>query len=170
MTDPVPAAGPVQPPAIDTRTSWVQALLWGFDAAMEAGARQIVCVDPDFAHWPLDDAALHSALAGWLRRPQRRLVLLAAHFDEVPRRHPRFMRWRRDWAHALSPLVVPEDMAAGLPQRLVDDGAVSVQLFDPTHWRGRAARDARTAQALRLDTDAFLQHAGPALSLNVLGL
>lgn len=168
--DPIPAAGPAQPPAIDARTGWVQALLWGFDSAMAAGAHQIVCVDPDFAHWPLDDAALHRALAGWLRRPQRRLVLLAAHFDEVPRRHPRFMGWRRDWVHAMATLVVPEECAAGLPQRLLDDGDVSVQLFDATHWRGRAARDARTAQALRLETDALLQHASPAMALNVLGL
>ncbi len=177
MTAPDPAPGPGSdpahlqaPPHINSRTTWVQALSWGFDAAMAAGARQIVCVDRDFAHWPLDDTRLHGSLANWLRRPQRRLVLVAAHFDELVRLYPRFMVWRRDWVHAMSTLVVPEELAAGLPTQLLDDGEVSVQLFDATHWRGRAQRDARSAHLLRLEADVLSQHSTPALAVNVLGL
>jgi hypothetical protein len=171
MTEPAtPSPDSALPPPIDSRTNWVQALLWGFDAAMDAGARQIVCADPDFALWPLDDARLHGALAAWLRRPQRRLVLLAAHYDDVPRLHPRFMAWRRDWVHAMSTLAAPEELAAGLPMHLVDDTDVSVQLFDATHWRGRAQRDGRTAHLLRQETDVLLQRSAPAFALSVLGL
>jgi hypothetical protein len=164
-----PAAGDGAP-LIDSRASFVQALHWGFEAALAGQARQIVCIDPDFAHWPLDDAALHSALARWLRLPLRRLVLVAASYDEVPRRHPRFMAWRRDWAHAISPLAAPEELAASLSTLLLDDGAISVQLFDDKHWRGRAQRDARSAHLLRLEADALMQRCSPALAINVLGL
>ncbi len=170
---PAPPASPgssAAAPPIDSRSSWAQALLWGFNAAIADGARQIVCMDRDFAHWPLDDAALHRALVGWLRRPQRRLVLLAAHYNELPRLHPRFMTWRRDWVHAITPLAAPEGAAQSLPALLLDDGAVSVQLFDDTHWRGQAHRDRRHAHSLRLQTDALVQRSEPALALNVLGL
>ncbi len=164
---PAPAA---DPPPIDSRAAFVQALHWGFDAAIARQARQIVCIDRDFAHWPLDDSRLHAALVPWFRLPLRRLVLVAARFDEVPRRHPRFMGWRRDWAHAISPLSAPEELAASLPTLLLDDGPISVQLFDDQHWRGRAQRDARYAQALRLDADALMQRCSPDFAINVLGL
>ena len=163
-------AAAATPPAIDARSSWLQALRWGFGAAIGAGARRIICVDPDFAHWPLNDATLHGALGAWLRLPQRRLVLLAAHFDELRRQHPRFVVWRRDWVHAVSAFAAPEELAGSLPSRLVCDAQVSVQLFDAVHWRGRADRDPRSAHLLQVETEASLQHASPAMAVNVLGL
>ncbi|HSM23007.1 MAG TPA: hypothetical protein VK876_12460, partial [Rubrivivax sp.] len=61
-------------PLIDTRAGWQAALRWGFETAIQRGARRITCVDPDFETWPLDDPALLAGLTAWLRLPQRRLV------------------------------------------------------------------------------------------------
>lgn len=161
---------PASPPKIDSRIAFAAALRWGFDTAFARDARRIVCVDRDFAEWPLDEPALLDALAAWLRRPKRRLVLLADHFDEMPRRHARFVRWRADWAHAIDAFAPPADDRADLPTLLVDDGPVSVQLLDAVHWRGRCELDARHAQLWRENLDALLQRSEPAFPVSQLGL
>ena len=161
---------PASPPKIDSRIAFAAALRWGFDTAFARDARRIVCVDRDFAEWPLDEPALLDALAAWLRRPKRRLVLLAADFRAIPQRHPRFMAWRRDWAHAIEARQAPQELAAGLPSVLLDDRQLSVQLLDYVHWRGRAAQDARIAHLLREQVDAVLQRSESAFPVNTLGL
>ncbi len=158
------------PPVIDTRESFVAALRWGFDTAIAKGARAITAVDASFDEWPLDDPALLQALTAWLRLPQRGLVLLAASFDEVPRRHPRFNDWRREWAHALQCYQAPEELAAGLPTVLLDDRALSVHLVDAEHWRGRASLDMRAAHLWREQIDVVLQRSASAFPVNTLGL
>lgn len=167
---PLPPSVPAPPPPIDSRAGFAQAVHWGVAAAIARGTRRILCCDADFAAWPLDDDALHALLVPWLRQPQRRLVLLGGRFDEVPRRHPRFMRWRRDWAHAIEPMQAPEDAAADLPTLLLDDGPVVVELLDPVRVRGRAAVDAVAAQAWRERTDAWLQRSLPTLPVTSLGI
>lgn len=158
------------PPVIDSRPAWTAALHWGLQTAIAQGARKLTCVDVDFADWPLNDAAWLQPLAAWLRLPQRRLVLLAARFDEVPRRHPRFVAWRSDWAHAVDALQAPDELAGSLPSVLLDDREVSVQLLDPVHWRGRAALDARAAHLLRERIDAVLQRSAVSFPVKTLGL
>jgi hypothetical protein len=158
------------PPKIDSRGAFAAAVRWGFDSAIAAGARRIVVVDRDFAEWPLDDPALLESLTAWLRQPKRKLVLLADDFDAMPRRHPRFVRWRTDWAHAIDAFAPPAEDRVDLPTLLVDDGSISVQLIDAVHWRGRAERDARQAQLWRESLDAVLQRSEPAFAVNRLGL
>ncbi len=161
---------PLAPPAIDSRAGFRAALLWGFRSAFADGARRIVCADAAFAEWPLEDAGLLAGLTAWLKRPQRQLVLLAAHYDELPRRCPRFAAWRADWAHAVAAWQAPPDLSADLPCVLVSDGAVSVHLIDPVHWRGRASRDERVAHEWRDGLDAVLQRCEPGWAVRTLGL
>jgi hypothetical protein len=158
------------PPVIDSRSAYRAALRWGFAAAIGRGARVITCVDPDFAEWPLSDPELLAQLTSWLRLPQRGLVLLAASYDEVPRRHPRFTAWRRDWAHVLQAWQAPAEMAGDLPSVLLDDRSVNVQLIDATHWRGRAQLDLRSTHLWHERIDVVLQRAERAFAVNTLGL
>ncbi|GMV47356.1 MAG: hypothetical protein AMXMBFR66_27540 [Pseudomonadota bacterium] len=157
-------------PCIDSRAAFAAALLWGFAQACEGGARRIVCVDPDFAAWPLDDAALLERLTAWLQRPQRRLVLLAAGYDNVARCQPRFVAWRRHWAHAVAAWQAPEDLCPTLPTLLLDDDALLVWLVERMHWRGRALLDARESRPHRDEIDAVLQRSTPAFAITTLGL
>jgi hypothetical protein len=157
-------------PKIESHTSFLAALGWGFHNAIAQGARRIVCVDGDFALWPLDDASLHQALAAWLRLPQRQLTFLARDYGLVPQRFARFMTWRRDWAHAIQYLQAPQELAADLPNALVSDGKVSVQLMDAEHWRGRAQLDSRSAHLLRERIDVVLQRSELTFAVNTLGL
>lgn len=158
------------PPLVDSRQTWMAALAWGVQTATEQRARRMTWVDADFVDWPLNDAAVLEQLTGWLRLPQRRIVMLAAGFDEIPRWHPRFMAWRRDWAHAIEAMQAPEELAIGLPSVLLDDRKLNVQLLDRVHWRGRAAQDARSAHLLREQLDAVLQRSAVSFPVNTLGL
>jgi hypothetical protein len=157
-------------PKIDSGAAFVAALHWGFESAIQGGARCLTCVDAHFEDWPLDDPGLLQRLGAWLRLPQRRLVLLAADYGSVPARHPRFNAWRRDWAHAIQAWQPPEDLAPDLPTLLLDDRCVSVQLIDPLHWRGRASLDPRVARNWQERIDAVMQRSGPAFPVIVLGL
>ena len=158
------------PPVIDSRGAFIDALGWAFSAAVAARARRIVCCDGDFELWPLDDPQLLQDLTRWLRLPQRRLVLLARSYDQVPRSSPRFNAWRGNWAHAVEAWVAPEELAADLPTLLVADGTVGVQLFDAVHWRGRASTDVRSVVQWSRDIDAVLQRSERGFPVNTLGL
>lgn len=158
------------PPTIDSRAAFVAALLWGFRTAIEQRARRIVCADGDFALWPLDDPQWLQALTDWLQTPQRRLVLLARSYDEVPRSCPRFSVWRSRWSHAVEAWAAPAELAAELPTLLVADGAVAVHLIDAVHWRGRASTDLRSVARWSQEIDAVLQRSERTFPVITLGL
>jgi hypothetical protein len=161
---------PPAAPAIDSAAGFDAALRWAIDAAVSRRARRLLFVDPDFSAWPLDDAALHGMLVDWLRQPGRRLVLVAMQFGEMPRRHPRFEAWRRDWAHVVEGWAPAPDSGVELPTLVVDDGPVVVRLQGTRPWRGRAAIDAREARACRDEVDALLQRCEAAWPVRPLGL
>ena len=156
-------------PTITSRAEFGAAVAWGVQTAAERGARRLWFSDPHFADWPLDDPALLASLTAWLRLPQRRLVLLAERYDEVVRWKPRFVAWRRHWAHAVEAWT-PQDLPADLPTWLLDDGPVCVAVADRLHWRGRCAVDAREARLRRQELDAVLQRSETAFPVNSLGL
>ena len=157
-------------PTIDSRAGFLAALLWGFERSIDKSARRIVCVDGDFATWPLDDAPLLERLTEWLRTPQRRLVLLARTYGEVPRCCPRFTAWRGNWSHAIEPWLAPTELAADLPTLLVGDKVAGVQLIDAVHWRGRASTDVRSVARWSQEIDAVLQRSERGFPVITLGL
>ncbi len=158
------------PPRIDSREAFADGIHWGIAAAIADGTRSITCVDPSFELWPLDEVGLLEPLTAWLSLPQRRLILLAASYEEVPRRQARFTAWRRDWAHAIQALQCPEEFAAELPSLLIDDRRTCVHLLDPVHGRGRAERDPRARLLWQEKVDVVLQRSEPAFAVTTLGL
>ena len=156
-------------PTITSRAEFGAAVVWGVQTAVERGARGIWFTDPHFADWPLDDPDLLAHLTAWLRLPQRRLVLLAERYDDLVRSKPRFVAWRRQWAHAVEAWS-PQDQPAHLPTWLLDDGPVCLAVGDRVHWRGRCAIDPREAHLRRQELDAVLQRSETAFPVNQLGL
>jgi hypothetical protein len=161
---------PDPPSAIETLAGFAAAITWGLGAAHARGARRLLLVDRDFADWPLSEPDVLQTIQAWVRLPQRKLVLLAADFDELPRRHPRFLTWRRDWAHAVEAFAAPAELSERLPCVLVDDGPVCVQRFAGPQVRGRAEMNAQAARRWRDEIDAALQQSSPALPVQTLGL
>lgn len=69
-----------------------------FAVAAAEGWREIILSDATFADWPLGERAVAQSLNDWAHSG-RKLIMLAANYDEVIRRHARFATWRRTWAH-----------------------------------------------------------------------
>jgi hypothetical protein len=154
---------------IDSRAEFVAALHEAVALALARRARRMLWVDADFAEWPLDDTTLLARLTQWLRLPQRQLVLLALHYDDV-RRRARFVAWYRLWAHAVAAYSPAAEDAVALPCVLLAEGATSVQLVDPVHWRGWITASAVQERQWRERLDALLQRSMPAFAATTLGL
>ncbi len=160
------------PPVMVTPADAGPALRWGFDSALAQGARSITCVATRFDQpWPWDDVGLLAALVPWLRQPQRSLVLLAADYQHMAQRFPRFAQWRRPWVHAVQAWECPPEAVQALPaMALFDNQRVSVQLLDAETGRGRAALEVRHRLLLAQQTDAILQRSEAAWPAKTLGL
>jgi hypothetical protein len=158
------------PDALRSRADFDAAVRGLLRHAIGQRSRRLTWLDPDFTAWPLGDPALLHDLTAWLKLPQRRLVLVACHFDEVPRQHPRFVAWRRDWSHAVEAWAPVPGADVRMPTLAIDDDRLCLQLFDRVQWRGRLALDEQAVRRWRDEIDALLQRAEPAFPAHQIGL
>lgn len=172
MTDDtsVPPAPGAPPSALRSRADFHAALRWSLGHAVTHRSRRLTWMDPDFAIWPLSDPELLQDLTTWLKLPQRRLVLIGHRFDAVPRLHPRFVSWRRDWSHAIEAWAPSEGVDVRMPTLAIDDDRLCLQVFDSTHWRGRLSLDEQAVRQWRDEIDALLQRCEAAFPVNQVGL
>ncbi|MGM9479798.1 hypothetical protein ACS5PN_01235 [Roseateles sp. NT4] len=148
----------------------METLAW----ACEQGCREVHAWDASFVDWPLSEAAVLESLTHWARNG-RQLHLLALQYDDIVRRHPRFVRWRRDFAHCVTARAIePELRLEEAPEALLlavgPESSVSLRLFDRHLWRGEVSLD--TAQRLRgLEWfDALAQRSSDSFAPTTLGL
>ena len=154
---------------INSRAEFVEAIRVSFALAASDGAREIVCVDPDFADWPLDDRAVIESLAAWV--DARRSLLLFGHaFDQIARRQPRFVDWRRQWGHSVHCRSDPELEAAQVPTILLARGVTCLRLVDRVHHRGTVSNRPVDMAECRDAIDALLQRSVEAFPVTTLGL
>ena len=85
--------------------------------AAQQGWREIMLSDADFADWPLGERAVHNSLQAWARTG-RRLTLLAHNYDEIVRRHARFVGWRGQWDHIIVCRRVAANGSQNMPSAL----------------------------------------------------
>lgn len=154
---------------IDGRKAFEDAVREALAAAATEGWRELVLCDPDFANWPLGERAVVDSLTRWIGG-NRRLTLIALHYDEVARRHPRWVRWRALWTHAVDCRAATEIAADDMPTLLLAPGALTLQLDDPLRFLGRVSREAADAVLARERVDAILQQSIEALPVTTLGL
>ncbi len=69
-------------------------------AAASQGWSEIILSDRSFEDWPLGERVVSQSLQDW-SRSGRKLTMLAKNYDELIRRHARFVTWRRTWAHII---------------------------------------------------------------------
>jgi hypothetical protein len=154
--------------AIVGRSDVIQALRQLLEQALAEGLRELSCSDADFADWPLNEPALIEALTRWAR-PHHRLHLLAQHYDEVARRHPRFVRWRRDFGHVVDAWCADDVDPASHPALCIA-GRRSIEVLDREHWRAKNSESPADAQRARERLDAILQRSTPGFPATTLGL
>jgi hypothetical protein len=148
----------------------VDTLAW----AAEQGCRELHAWDASFVDWPLSDANALSALTTWAGHG-RQLHLLAQQYDDIVRRHPRFVRWRRDFAHCVTARALePELKLQAAPESLLlavgAEGALSLRLFDRHLWRGEISLDAGQRVRGLEWFDAMAQRSSDSFAPTTLGL
>ena len=154
---------------IDSRSAFHDALRDALAEVARVGSRELLLADPDFADWPLGERAVLEALTQWAQA-HRRLTLIAASFDEVPRRHARFVEWRRTWAHVIECRSNTEIETQAFPTMLLAPGLLAVRLVDRVHVRGSITRDAADLLRWREMLDELLQRSEAAFPATLLGL
>lgn len=154
---------------ITSRAEFKTALLTAFAEIAGSASREVWLCDEDFADWPLGERAVVAQLTQWALA-SRKLTLVARHFDEVARRHPRWVAWRRDWSHIVSCRTNQELGTGEFPTLLIAAGAVSVRLADNVHHRGRLSHAKADELRCHEQIDAILQRSEEAFPATTTGL
>jgi hypothetical protein len=154
---------------IASRGEFHDALRAAFADAAAQGCREIWLCDIDYADWPLNEQGVIQSLTQWATG-YRKLTVIAQHFDEVARRHARWVAWRRNWSHIVECRANVELEAGKMPTLLLAPGLVTVRLVDPVRYRGSLSRSAPDAVHARELVDAVLQRSEEAFPVTSLGL
>lgn len=110
-----------------------------FAVAAVQGWREIIICDPNFEDWPLGERAVTQALGEWSKNG-RKLTMLAKNYDEVLRKHPRFVTWRKTWSHIVECRASASTPADVLPSALWSPNWVMERL-DLVHCVGMAGSE-----------------------------
>ncbi|HEY9064038.1 MAG TPA: hypothetical protein VIO33_03585 [Burkholderiaceae bacterium] len=154
---------------IASRSEFHAALRSALAEAAAHGCRELWLCDRDFADWPLGERVVVESFAQWAGS-HRRLTLIACHFDEVVRRHARWVEWRRTWSHIVHCRSNTELEGSEMPSVLLASDLLSVSLVDPVRYRGRASHDASHASRCREMIDAVLQRSEEAFPVTTAGI
>lgn len=151
------------------RETFRQHLRLAFAQAAAQGWREWILCDPDFADWPLGEAAVTHALQAWSQGSGQRLVMLAGSYNSVARLHPRFMHWRRQWAHKIDCRLCSRTDARELPGMLWSpDWTLLRPEAMPGH--GITGSEPQRLSQTREQLNAWLQRARPGFPVVTLGL
>ena len=136
--------------------------------AARDGWSTMVWSDPNFLDWPLRERGVIESLDGWVRSG-RRLILLAAQYDDIRRHHPRFVTWRGIWDHRLDCRISRGIGGEEVPSALWSP-QWSMQRLDVVRCSGIASSDAQRRASVKEMLDEFLRQSGPGFSVTTLGL
>lgn len=154
---------------LTTRGDYLDALRSAFDLIAEKGCREVFVSDPDFADWPLGEVAVVDALTRWALA-HRRITVLAQSYDEIVRKHPRWVAWRRQWSHVVECRALETLEGRSLPTMFVAPGVVTVRLFDAEHHRASVSHERADEVRAKEALDVLLQQSEEAFPATTLGL
>jgi len=150
------------------RTEFTEMIREAFAVAAQEGWRDIIVCDTNFEDWPLGERAVVQALNDW-SKTGRTFTMLARNYDEVLRRHARFVTWRRTWAHIIECRANASTPADDMPSALLGPGWVFERL-DLQRCTGVAGSEAARRVALRERLNERLLKSSPAFPATTLGL
>lgn len=139
-----------------------------FATAAAQGWPEIIMADRSFEDWPLGERVVAQSLNAW-SKSGRKLTILAKSYDEVLRRHARFVTWRRTWAHIINSRVNTSLSADDFPSALWSP-VWTCQRLDLQRCTGMAGFEAERRIVLRERLDECMRHSTPAFPATILGI
>ncbi len=157
--------------AVDGRLAFQDTLRQALaQVAAAPRARQLFLCDADFADWPLGERSVVAAFEAWARS-HRSLVVIASSFDDLARRHPRWVAWRRQWSHIVDCRLLTDREPAFCPTLLHAPDVCTLRLFDAQRHRGAYTEgDAEADRRALAEFDALAQQSEPGFPVTTLGL
>ncbi len=164
---PVPPALPQGP--FSGREAFGQRVREALAAAASEGWSELVLSDSSFADWPLGERDVVQSLHQWARAG-RRFTLLAMGFDDLVRRQPRFVQWRRQWDHLIVCRKAGTNDPLAVPSVLWSPAWV-LERHDPVRSVGATGCEPERRVAARESLQEWLERkSSPAFPATVLGL
>jgi hypothetical protein len=136
--------------------------------AAREGWREIILSDPDFEDWPLAERAVAESLEAW-SATGRQCTLLARRYDEVVRRHARFVTWRKTWSHIIEARACASADPLELPSAIWSPGWVLHRL-DPEGCSGISGSEPERRLLLRDSLQEWLKKSSVSFPATTLGL
>ena len=163
----------LQPGLVESSAEVRQMLRQALQRAAEEGGRELCWLDPDFADWPLSEAALLDALHRWAL-PHRKLRLLSTHYETLRRVHPRFVQWRQTHDHvvqarAFDPADLAERSNPAPMGLLLAPGLLTLKLWTPSR-ASLSLHDTREEAMAGEWFDAIEQRSADSFASSTLGL
>ena len=137
--------------------------------AAHEGWRELIVCDAGFRDWPLGERDCVDALNAWVRAGGCQFTMLAQGYDEVVRRHARFVDWRRQWAHRIDCRVCAAADARDLPNALWSPHWV-MQRLDILRSSGVSSAEPERRLLLRELIDQWLGRSTAGFPATTLGL
>lgn len=164
---------PAVPPALlegrfTGRTEFTELIRQAFAVAAIQGWREIILCDPGFEDWPLGERVVAQALNDW-SKTGRKLTMLTSNYDEVLRKHARFVAWRRTWAHIVECRATVSTPSVDMPSALWGPGWV-FERMDLQRCTGIAGSEVARRVALRERLNERLLKSSPMFPATTLGL
>jgi hypothetical protein len=166
--EPSPAVPALPHGRFEGRLEFVELVRRSFALAAQQGWREIIICDANFEDWPLGERSVAQSLHDWAATG-RKLTMLAQNYDEVVRRHARFVSWRRTWSHIIECRGSASVAASDLPSAFWSPVWVFERL-DLAHSTGVAGPEAARRLALRERLAEKLQRSSPAFAATTLGI
>lgn len=150
------------------RVEFTDLIRQAFAVAAVQGWREIILCDLSFDDWPLGERVVVQALNDW-SKAGRRLTVLARNYDQVMRRHTRFVTWRQTWAHIVECRASAPKSADELPSALWASGW-GFERLDRERCRGVAGSEVARRVSLSERLNEHLLKSLPAFPASTLGL
>lgn len=151
------------------RTAFQQMVRDAFATAAREGWSDILISDANFHDWPLGERAVVESLQAWARSG-RRFTMLAASYDDVVRRHARFVQWRGTWDHIMTCRKSPSADPLDIPSVLWSPAWV-MQRLDPERCVGVSGPEADRRVLVRESLNEWLRSkSSPGFPFTTLGL
>ena len=166
--DSAPAGAALHEGRFQGRKDFQQLVRDALACAAREGWREIVLCDANFAEWPLGERVVAESLQSW-SKTGRRCTLLAGNWDDVVRRHPRFVTWRRTWAHIIDARSCSSADPLALPSAIWSPGWV-MQRLDLERSNGYSGSEPERRVALRESLNEWLQRSSPSFAAHTTGL